>query len=39
MLIEQLVTPFLEGTLVTLQVFIITLALSFPLSLLLASIQ
>ncbi len=39
MLIKQLIQPFFEGTLVTLQVFIITLVLSFPLSLLLASIQ
>lgn len=39
MLIQELLIPFFEGTLVTLQVFIITLVLSFPLSLILASIQ
>ena len=39
MLIEQLLLPFYEGTLVTLQVFTITLIASFPLSLILASIQ
>lgn len=39
MLIEQLIQPFLEGTLVTLQVFTGTLVVSFPLALLLASIQ
>ncbi len=39
MLIEQLLLPFYEGTLVTLQVFAITLIASFPLSLILASIQ
>ena len=39
MLIEQLMIPFFEGTLVTLRVFAVTLCLSLPFSVLLASIQ
>ena len=39
MLLQQLMIPFFEGTLVTLRVFAITLCLSLPLSVILASIQ
>ncbi len=39
MLIGKLILPLFEGTLVTLQVFAITFAVSLPLAILLASIQ
>ena len=39
MLIKQLMIPFFEGTLVTLRVFAVTLCLSLPFSVFLASIQ
>jgi len=39
MLLDKLLLPFFEGSLVTLRVFAITLAVSLPLSIVLASIQ